>query len=92
LIYSIELRDKATVLARLKRDAHVLPSPDTGYRFVAGGEQLQGHDANKAPGVIGAGAKSQAAVAKLNCSHHQRRPGQEVGYVTAKWGKRSAPI
>jgi hypothetical protein len=49
LIYSIELRDKATVLARLKRDAHVLPSPDTGYRFVAGGEQLQGHDANKRP-------------------------------------------
>ncbi len=57
LIYSIdaELRDEAAVLARLKHDAHVMPSPDTSYRFVAGGEQLQGHDANERPVVIGSG-------------------------------------
>jgi uncharacterized FAD-dependent dehydrogenase len=57
LIYSIdaELRDEAAVLARLKHDAHVLPAPDTGYQFVAGGEQLQGHDANQRPVVIGTG-------------------------------------
>jgi uncharacterized FAD-dependent dehydrogenase len=57
LIYAVdvELRDEAAVLARLKHDAHVMPSPDTGYQFVAGGEQLQGHDANERPVVIGTG-------------------------------------
>ena len=57
LIYSIdaELRDEAAVLARLKHDAHVMPAPDTSYQFVAGGEQLQGHDANERPVVIGTG-------------------------------------
>ena len=43
------------MLARLKHDAHVMPSPDTGYKFVAGGEQLQGHDRNERPVVIGTG-------------------------------------
>ncbi|MDQ1834949.1 NAD(P)/FAD-dependent oxidoreductase [Massilia scottii] len=57
LIYAIdaELRDEADVLARLQHDAHVLPAPDTGYTFVAGGEQLQGHDRNERPVVIGTG-------------------------------------
>jgi uncharacterized FAD-dependent dehydrogenase len=57
LIYSIdaEVRDEAAVLARLKRDAHVMPAPDTSYQFVAGGEQLQGHDRNQRPVVIGTG-------------------------------------
>jgi uncharacterized FAD-dependent dehydrogenase len=36
LIYSIEaeVRDQAAVLARLGRDPHVMPAPDTGYKFV----------------------------------------------------------
>jgi uncharacterized FAD-dependent dehydrogenase len=57
LIYSIdaEVRGQDAVLARLKHDAHVMPSPDTGYKFVAGGEQLQGHDRNERPVVIGTG-------------------------------------
>ncbi|MDM5179708.1 NAD(P)/FAD-dependent oxidoreductase [Massilia sp. DJPM01] len=57
LIYAVdaELRDEAAVLARLQHDAHVLPAPDTGYTFVAGGEQLQGHDRNERPVVIGTG-------------------------------------
>jgi uncharacterized FAD-dependent dehydrogenase len=57
LIYAVdaELRDEAAVLARLKHDLHVLPSPDTGYKFVAGGEQLQGHDGGQRPVVIGTG-------------------------------------
>jgi uncharacterized FAD-dependent dehydrogenase len=57
LIYSIdaELRDEAAVLARLQHDAHVMPSPDTRYQFVAGGAQLQGHDRNERPVVIGTG-------------------------------------
>ncbi|NHZ97832.1 NAD(P)/FAD-dependent oxidoreductase [Massilia sp. CCM 8734] len=57
LIYAIEaeVRDQAGVLARLQHDAHILPAPDTGYTFVAGGEQLQGHDRNERPVVIGTG-------------------------------------
>jgi uncharacterized FAD-dependent dehydrogenase len=57
LIYAVDatLRDEAAVLARMKHDAHVLPAPDTGYTFVAGGEQLQGHDRNERPVVIGTG-------------------------------------
>jgi uncharacterized FAD-dependent dehydrogenase len=36
LIYSIEaeVRDEAAVLARLARDPHVMPAPDTEYKFV----------------------------------------------------------
>jgi uncharacterized FAD-dependent dehydrogenase len=57
LIYAIdaEVRGEAEVLARLKHDAHVMASPDTSYKFVAGGEQLQGHDKNERPVVIGTG-------------------------------------
>jgi uncharacterized FAD-dependent dehydrogenase len=57
LIYAIdaELRDEAAVLARLQHDAHVMAAPDTTYKFVAGGEQLQGHDRNERPVVIGTG-------------------------------------
>ncbi|MBZ2208681.1 NAD(P)/FAD-dependent oxidoreductase [Massilia soli] len=57
LIYAldVETADEAAVLARLKHDVHVLPSPDTSYKFVAGGEQLQGHDSNKRPVVVGTG-------------------------------------
>jgi uncharacterized FAD-dependent dehydrogenase len=57
LIYSVdaEVRDEAALLARLAHDAHVMASPDTGYRFVAGGEQLQGHDRNERPVVVGTG-------------------------------------
>jgi uncharacterized FAD-dependent dehydrogenase len=57
LIYAVdaEVRGEAEVLARLKHDAHVMTSPDTGYKFVAGGEQLQGHDKNERPVVIGTG-------------------------------------
>jgi uncharacterized FAD-dependent dehydrogenase len=57
LIYSVlaEVRDEAAVLARMQHDAHVMPAPDTDYKFVAGGEQLQGHDRNKRPVVVGTG-------------------------------------
>jgi uncharacterized FAD-dependent dehydrogenase len=57
LIYSIdaELSDEAAVLARLRHDLHVMPTPDTGYRFVAGGVQPQGHDRNERPVVVGTG-------------------------------------
>ncbi|HEY0491616.1 MAG TPA: NAD(P)/FAD-dependent oxidoreductase [Telluria sp.] len=57
LIYAldVDLADEATVLARMKHDLHVLPSPDTSYKFVAGGEQLQGHDRNSRPIVVGTG-------------------------------------
>jgi uncharacterized FAD-dependent dehydrogenase len=49
------VRDEAAVLARLRHDMHVLPAPDTAYQFVAGGEQLQGHDRNERPVVVGTG-------------------------------------
>ena len=57
LIYALDVDtpEEPAILARLKHDAHVLPSPDTSYRFVAGGEQLQGHDRNKRPVVVGTG-------------------------------------
>jgi len=57
LIYSldVELDDEQAVLARLRHDAHVMPSPDTRYRFVAGGERLAGHERNERPVVIGTG-------------------------------------
>jgi uncharacterized FAD-dependent dehydrogenase len=57
LIYSVlaEVRDEAAVLARMQHDVHVMPAPDTDYKFVAGGEQLQGHDRNKRPVVVGTG-------------------------------------
>ena len=57
LIYSldIEVKDEAALLRREPRDQHLTPSPDTSYKFVAHGEQLQGHDQNPRPVVIGTG-------------------------------------
>jgi uncharacterized protein len=57
LIYSldVDVADEAGVLARMRHDAHLMPSPDTSYKFVAGGEQLQGFDKNERPIVIGTG-------------------------------------
>ncbi len=57
LIYSVDVDTplEAAVLARFAHDPHVLPAPDTSYRFVAGGAQLQGHDRNERPIVIGTG-------------------------------------
>jgi uncharacterized FAD-dependent dehydrogenase len=57
LIYSldVDVRDEAALLKRLKHDAHLMPSPDTAYKYVAAGEQLAGHDQNPRPVVIGTG-------------------------------------
>ena len=57
LIYSlhVEVRDEAAVLARLRHDIHLMPAPDTDYKFVAGGEQLAGHTNEPRPIVIGTG-------------------------------------
>ncbi|PWF42506.1 NAD(P)/FAD-dependent oxidoreductase [Massilia glaciei] len=57
LIYALDVdtSDEAEVLARLKHDAHVMPAPDTGYRFVAGGQQAQGHAGGPRPVVVGTG-------------------------------------
>ncbi|MBJ7309693.1 NAD(P)/FAD-dependent oxidoreductase [Rugamonas sp. CCM 8940] len=57
LIYSldVDVKDQAAVLARLQHDKHLTPSPDTGYKFVAKGEQAAGHDHNERPVVIGTG-------------------------------------
>ncbi|MBR7636162.1 NAD(P)/FAD-dependent oxidoreductase [Janthinobacterium lividum] len=57
LIYSlhVEVRNEAAVLARLQHDVHLMPAPDTDYKFVAGGEQLAGHTNEPRPIVIGTG-------------------------------------
>jgi uncharacterized FAD-dependent dehydrogenase len=57
LIYSldVDVKDEAALLKRLKHDAHLMPSPDTSYKYVAAGEQLAGHDKNPRPVVIGTG-------------------------------------
>ncbi|MBP1207721.1 putative FAD-dependent dehydrogenase [Duganella sp. 1411] len=57
LIYSldVDVKDEAALLKRLKHDAHLMPSPDTSYKYVAAGEQLAGHDRNPRPVVIGTG-------------------------------------
>eukprot|EP01133_Synstelium_polycarpum_P017923 gene17923-21378_t len=57
LIYSlhVEVRNEAAVLARLSHDIHLMPAPDTDYKFVAGGEQLAGHTNEARPIVIGTG-------------------------------------
>ncbi|MCA1245997.1 NAD(P)/FAD-dependent oxidoreductase [Massilia sp. MS-15] len=54
LIYAIdaELRDEAAVLARLARDQHVGPSPDTGYKFVPAARPAPG---TPRPVVVGMG-------------------------------------
>ena len=56
-IYSLDVDvvDEAAVLARGKHDAHLAPTPDTNYKFVAGGVQAQGHDLGERPIVIGTG-------------------------------------
>jgi uncharacterized FAD-dependent dehydrogenase len=56
-----EVRDQPAVLARLSTTPTSCPSPDTGYQFVARGEQLQGHDRNERPVVIGTGPCGQFA-------------------------------
>ena len=57
LIYSlhVEIKNEAAVLARLGHDIHLMPAPDTDYKFVAGGEQLAGHTNEPRPIVIGTG-------------------------------------
>lgn len=57
LIYALDadVAGEAQVLERLRHDAHVLPCPDTSYKFVAGGQQHQGHDRGERPIVIGTG-------------------------------------
>ena len=57
LIYSlhVEVRNQAAVLARLAHDIHLMPAPDTEYKFVAGGQQLAGHSHAPRPVVIGTG-------------------------------------
>jgi len=57
LIYSlhVEVRNEAAVLARLRHDIHLMPAPDTDYKFVAGGEQLAGSSSEPRPIVIGTG-------------------------------------
>jgi len=57
LIYSlhVEVKNEAAVLARLQHDIHLMPAPDTDYKFVAGGEQLAGHTNQPRPIVIGTG-------------------------------------
>ncbi|MBA5636526.1 NAD(P)/FAD-dependent oxidoreductase [Duganella sp. LX20W] len=57
LIYSIDVdvANEAAVLARLKHDIHLMPAPDTAYKFVADAQQLAGHDRNERPVVIGTG-------------------------------------
>jgi uncharacterized FAD-dependent dehydrogenase len=57
LIYSldVEVKDEAGVLARLRHDTHLFPTPDTAYHFVARGQLPAGHDVNERPVVIGTG-------------------------------------
>jgi len=54
LIYSIdaEVRGEAAVLARLKRDQHVMPSPDVDYKFVQVNKPAPG---TPRPVVVGTG-------------------------------------
>ena len=54
LIYSIdaEVRNQAAVLARLKKDQHVMPSPDVDYKFVQVNKPAPG---TPRPVVVGTG-------------------------------------
>jgi len=54
LIYSIDadVRNEAAVLARLKKDQHVMPSPDVDYKFVQVGKPAPG---TPRPVVVGTG-------------------------------------
>ena len=57
LIYSldIELRNEAAVLARHPGDIHLMPAPDTSYKFVADGQALAARPGFQRPVVIGIG-------------------------------------
>jgi uncharacterized FAD-dependent dehydrogenase len=57
LIYSldIEVRNEAAVLARLQQDIHLMPAPDTSYKFVADGQALAARPGFQRPVVIGIG-------------------------------------
>jgi uncharacterized FAD-dependent dehydrogenase len=57
LIYSLDVDtpDEAAILARLQHDSHLLPTPDTSYHFVAGGQRAAGHHHGARPVVIGTG-------------------------------------
>ncbi|HEU0066487.1 MAG TPA: NAD(P)/FAD-dependent oxidoreductase [Sphingomonas sp.] len=54
LVYSVDvtLKNEATIVARFRRDRHVNPTPDTGYRFVT---RAAADYAGPRPVVIGAG-------------------------------------
>ncbi|HLZ78658.1 MAG TPA: NAD(P)/FAD-dependent oxidoreductase [Sphingomonas sp.] len=54
LVYSVDItvRDEAALLARFADDRHLVPTPDTEYRFVA---QAPANRAGPRPVVIGAG-------------------------------------
>jgi len=54
LIYAldVEVRNEAAVLARLRKDPHVMPSPDTGYKFVQAAKPAPGA---ARPVVVGTG-------------------------------------
>ncbi len=56
-VYSIDLRtsDDAGVLKRHAQDPHVMPTPDTSYKFVAGGARTATASSDLRPIVIGTG-------------------------------------
>ncbi len=57
LIYSLDVAvaDEPALLARLKHDTHLMPAPDTAYRFVADGARAAGLQRGERPVVIGTG-------------------------------------
>lgn len=63
LVYSLDvtIRGEAKVLARLKKDPHVKPTPDMNYQFVAHAGDITNHQANtqlptkNRPVVVGLG-------------------------------------
>jgi len=57
LIYSldVQVRDEAAVLEQRRHDTHLMPSPDTAYRFVADGAALAAHPDFQRPVIIGIG-------------------------------------
>ena len=57
LIYAldVEVRNEAAVLARHPQDIHLMPAPDTSYKFVADGQALAARPGFQRPVVIGIG-------------------------------------
>lgn len=57
LIYSLDVsvRDEAAVLARHSADPHLMPAPDTSYKFVADGQAIAARPGFQRPIVIGIG-------------------------------------